>query len=299
MAAITAVVIFIILWLRIFLPPTFAKGTILSGATFVLVVGFSYDQGHILQYGLPGKGYEAFWKRLVTVLIGFLVATLVQIFPKPPSATKHVCKTLSRSIGTLSSHYALLLSHWAQKDSNSLLGSIAEDLSIEVAETLLSLNEMIATLQFEMTTGPFDQKALRQTQIHCQTMNQSLRRLLDLSASLPDYLQHRLARTFGLLDDRMIGDVMAVLNILQQSLLTASPLPERLPTPLIRRFYDSWEAQHRKASLSKSLVRDENYRRYCVAMSSYLGFLSAIDDLVLLLKITLGENHVVTYSEDV
>ncbi|KAI9151393.1 hypothetical protein HJFPF1_08595 [Paramyrothecium foliicola] len=298
MAAITAVMIFIILWLRIFLPPAYAKGTILAGATFLLVVGFSYDEGHILQYGLPGRGYEAFWKRLVTVLIGFVAATIVQIIPKPPSATKHVCKTLSKTVRTLSDHYALLLSHWGRREQQDHLRAVAEDVSIGVAEKLASLNEMISVLQFEMTSGPFDQETLKSTQVHCQAMNQALRRLLDLSTSLPVYLQDRLARTFGLLDDRMIGDVMAVLSIVEQSLMTGLPLPERLPTPLIGRFYDSWGAQRRQLILSKSLVRDEGYRRYCVAMSAYLKFLSTIDDLVLLLKQTLGENHVVHYSKD-
>lgn len=67
LAAASAVFIPIILWLRIFLPPAFMKATVLLGATFALVIGFSYDQHHLQQYGLPGVGYEAFWKRMVTV----------------------------------------------------------------------------------------------------------------------------------------------------------------------------------------------------------------------------------------
>ena len=94
-------------------------------------------------------------------------------------------------------------------------------------------------------------------------------------------------------DDRVIGQIMAVLGIVEESLRTGSPLPEILPTPLVRTIYDTWTAQHRNAILSTTLVRDENYRRYCVAMSSYLQFLSTVDDLVLTLKKTLGECYVV------
>lgn len=230
--------------------------------------------------------------------IGFLAAAIVQVFPKPPSANKHVCKSLSSTVRTLSDHYALLLSHWGRDGQRSPLAAVAEEISLGVGESLLGLNEMIALLKFELTTGPYDQDILRNVQTHCQVMNQSLRRLLTLSSTLPQDLQDRLAQTFGLLDDRIVGDIMAVLSIIEQSLVTGAPLPERLPTPLVREFYASWRAQHRNLMLSKTLVRDENYRRYCVAMSSYLKFLSTIDDIVLLLKGALGECHCVHQWED-
>ncbi|KAK7216424.1 hypothetical protein V2G26_004427 [Clonostachys chloroleuca] len=299
LGASTALMIFIIMWLRLYLPPVWMKATILLGATFVLVVGFSFDHHHLgQQYGLPGVGYVAFWKRVVTVLIGFAAATVVQIFPRPPSATKHVCKSLSACVRTLSDHYALLLSHWGRNGQHSPLGAVAEEISLDVGESLLTLNEMIGLLQFELTTGPFNQTILKGVQAHCQSMNQALRRLLSLSSSLPENLQDRLSQTFGVLDDRVVGDVMAVLSIVEQSLLTGAPLPERLPTPLIRQFYDTWRLKHGSQMLTKSLVRDENYRRYCVAMSAYLKFLSTIDDLVIHLKQALGECHHVRQWED-
>lgn len=296
LGASTAVMTVILLWLRIFLPPAFAQASIMTGATFALVIGFSYDQNHIQQYGLPGQGYEAFWKRLVTVLLGFVAAFVVQLFPKPPSATNHVCKTLANTVRTLSDHYALLLSHWGRRDPNSPLGAVAERISLEVAETLTSLDGAISLLKIELSFGPFDSRVLRETQEQCQYMNQSLGRLLDLSTSLPRELQDRLVDSVGILDDRVIGDIMAVLGIIEQSLRTGSPLPERLPAPLVRRFFDSWQSQN--ALLSTTLVRDEHYRRYCVAVSSYLNFLSVVDDLVLVLKGALGECHVIHQWKD-
>ncbi|KAJ6445166.1 3-dehydroquinate dehydratase-like protein [Purpureocillium lavendulum] len=299
LGAITAVMVAILIWWRLFLPPAFAQASIMSGATFALVVGFSWDQHHIQQYGLPGLGYEAFWKRLVTVLLGFLASFVVQLFPKPPSATNHVRKTLANTVRNLSDHYALLLSHWGHSDKSSPLGAVADQISLDVADTLMSVNGAISLLKIEMSFGPFDQQALRATQEKCQYINQSLGRLLDLSATLPRELQDRLAHVVGIADDRAIGDIMAVLGIIEQALRTGSPLPERLPAPLVRRFFDSWQLQHRHAILTKTLVRDGNYRRYCVAMSAYFKFLSTIDDLVLILKGTLGECHVIHEWEDV
>jgi hypothetical protein len=44
----------------------------------------------------------------------------------------------------------------------------------------------------------------------------------------------------------------------------------------------------------RDLIRDKDYRGFCVAVSSYLAFLSAIDDLVLVLKGSLGECHIIS-----
>ncbi|KAJ3538152.1 hypothetical protein NM208_g6037 [Fusarium decemcellulare] len=276
MGAITAVMIVPLLWWRIFLPPAYAQATIMAGATFALVVGFSWDENHIVQYGLPGKGYVAFWKRVVTVLLGFVAAFLVQLYPHPPSATKHVCKTLANSVRTMSDHYALLVSHWGRADKNSALAAVAGQISIEVAEILV----------------------LRQTQEQCQYMNQALGGLLTLAASLPKEFQERLVSTVGILNDRAIGDIMAVLAIIEQALRTGSPLPERLPAPLVRRAVESYLEQGGSNVLTTTLVKDEDHRRYCVALTLYLKFLTSIDDLLLVLKSALGERHIIYQWED-
>ncbi|KAF4458893.1 hypothetical protein FALBO_14369 [Fusarium albosuccineum] len=298
MGAITAVMIVPLLWWRIFLPPAYAQATIMAGATFALVVGFSWDENHIVQYGLPGKGYVAFWKRVVTVLLGFVAAFLVQLYPHPPSATKHVCKTLANSVRTMSDHYALLVSHWGRADKNSALAAVAGQISIEVGEILVSLNPSIALLKGELTFGPFDQKVLGQTQEQCQYMNQALGGLLTLAASLPKEFQERLVNTVGILNDRAIGDIMAVLAIIEQALRTGSPLPERLPAPLVRRAVESYLEQGGSNVLTTTLVKDEGHRRYCVALTLYLKFLTSIDDLLLVLKSALGERHIIYQWED-
>jgi hypothetical protein len=299
MAAATGVAIIPLLWWRLFLPPSFQFATIMAGATFALVIGFSWDHDHIVQYGLPGKGYEAFWKRVVTVLIGFLAAFIVQLFPSPPSGTTHVCKTLANSVRSLSDHYALLISHWGRSEKNSALGAVAEKISIEVAEVLLALGPSIALLKGELSFGPFDQQVLQRTKEQCQYMNQALGGLLNLASTLPKELQDRLTHVAGILDDRSIGDIMAVLAVIEQALRTGSPLPERLPAPLIRRATDLVKSQSNDVILTATLVQDEDHRRYCVAVTLYLKFLSSVDDLLIVLKEALGERHIIYQWNDV
>lgn len=298
MAAITGAMTVVLLWWRLYLPPAFTMASIMTAVTFVLVVGFSYDDTHIQQYGLPGHGYEAFWKRLVTVLLGFVAALVVQLFPRPPSTTRHTCKTLSNTMRTLSDHYALLLSHWGRAEHRNPIGTVADKISLQVAETLLSLSGPIAMLKFEVSLGPFNQHVLNETKSLCQVINQALSRLLFLSTTLPLEFQQRLVHSVGMLDEHAVGDIMAVLSIIEQALRSGLPLPERLPTPLVKRCYESWHERHQEVLLNKGLIRDENYRRYCVAVSSYLKFLSAIDDLVLVLKGALGESHVINHWDE-
>ncbi|KAJ5688981.1 hypothetical protein N7462_003373 [Penicillium macrosclerotiorum] len=292
LAAIMAVVILLLMWGRVFAPPALLQATMMGGATCILVIGYSYDDTHIPSYGNPGEGYSVFWRRLVLVLVGSAAALVVQIFPRPPSAARHICKSLSNSIRSLSDHYALLLTCWGQPGRDE--GLVAEQLALDLAEILTALDGPVALLRLEFSSSPFDSNTLTQVKSLCQELNQNIGRLLYLSASLPEDLQHRLASRAGLLDHRNIGDVMAVLGIVEQALKTGDPLPEVLPTPLLKRCFEFWQAHQVEISLSKDLIRDENYRRFCVAVSSYLKFLGAVDDLVLVMKGTLGESHIVS-----
>ncbi|KAK2591383.1 hypothetical protein QQS21_010927 [Conoideocrella luteorostrata] len=300
--ATTAVISFILMWWRVYLPPAFAQASIMTAATFVLIIGFSWDEHHTVQYGLPGVGYEAFWRRLVTVLIGFAAALIVQIFPKPPSATRYVCKTLANHIRSLNDHYALLISQWGHPrrlDGQNLGGAAAaEQITLKLAENLLELTGAISLLKVEISTTPFDQKILFTTREKCNTMNQCLGKLLVLSSTLPKHLQGRLAQTVGIIEDRSVGNLMSVLTIIESSLRTGSPLPERLPVPLVESCFVTWYSHHERAELSVELVRSKDYRQYCVAVSAYLTFLSTVDDLVEELKGTLGETHVVHQWEE-
>lgn len=301
LGATTAVISLILMWWRIYLPPAFAQASIMTASTFVLIIGFSWDENHIVQYGLPGIGYVAFWKRLVTVLIGFAAAFIVQIFPKPPSATRYVCKTLANTIRSLNDHYALLVSQWSHpgRDGQNLgAATAAENITLKVAETLLELTGPIALLKVEVSTTPFDQKILHITKEHCGRMNQCLGKLLVLSSTLPKNLQDRLTKTVGIIDDGAVGNIMAVLTIVESSLRTGAPLPERLPAPLVKSCFVAWYTHHEHTDLNMELIRSEEYRKYCVAVSSYMTFLSAVDDLVDALKGALGESHVVHHWED-
>ncbi|PWY92601.1 hypothetical protein BO70DRAFT_357736 [Aspergillus heteromorphus CBS 117.55] len=291
LAAITAVMLLILVWVRLYLPPLLLQGGIMGAATFLLVIAYSYDDTHIPQYGNPGVGYNVFWRRLVLVLVGVAASAITQLLPRPPSASRHICKSLSRSIRTLSTHYALFLSVWAKGTTEGR--QLAEPLALQLAESLVALDGPTRLLKFEFSSSRFDSASLATVNRICRSLNRHLARLLLLSASLPHEYQDQLARQTGLRDHRVIGQVMAVMGICEQALKTGDALPEILPTPLVKQAVENWACGRSGEIISSEMIRDEGYRRFCVAASAYFGFLGTVDELVLVLKGVLGEAHLV------
>ncbi|KAL5335427.1 hypothetical protein BJX70DRAFT_375287 [Aspergillus crustosus] len=299
LSAVLAVMLIILLWIRLYLPPTLLHGGIIAAATFLLVVAYSYVDTHTPTYGDPGVGYSVFWKRLLLVLVGVAAATIVQILPHPPSAARHISTSLSRSLRTLSDHYALLLSCWGRAGTDGK--TITEPIWLELTESLVSLEGSLYTLQYEFSSSRFDSTSLGSVKQICHDVNGVLARLLFSSASLPQHYKDRLASQMGLLDHRCIGEIMSVLGVCEQALKTGDAPPEILPTPLVRRALEFGYNQarlhgenHEEYKLDAEMVRDEDYRRYCVALGAYVRFLGKIDELVLVIKGVLGEAHLVS-----
>ncbi|KAL4953546.1 hypothetical protein BDW69DRAFT_200094 [Aspergillus filifer] len=292
LSAVMAVMLVFFLWVRLYLPPNLLQGGIISAATFLLTVAYSYVDTHNPTYGNPGVGYNIFWRRLLLVLIGVAAATIVQVFPRPPSAARHISKSLSRSLRTLSDHYALLLSCWGRAGDEGR--TITEPIWLELTESLVLLEPSLYNLQYEFSSSRFDSKSLRQVKQICHDINGVLARLLVASATLPQGYKDRLSQQMGVLDHRCIGEVMAVLGVCEQALRTGDAPPEILPTPLVRRALEYGQLHPTENLVSVSMVRDEDYRRYCVALGAYVRFLGKIDELVLVIKGVLGEAHLVS-----
>lgn len=75
-AASAAVFIPIIVFLRVYAPIKYIQGMILAGATFALVVGYSWIDGHLPQLVTPGLGWGVAWRRAMTVFVGMFAIFL-------------------------------------------------------------------------------------------------------------------------------------------------------------------------------------------------------------------------------
>ncbi|KAL2858955.1 hypothetical protein BJX68DRAFT_277643 [Aspergillus pseudodeflectus] len=304
LSAVCAAFLPILLWVRLYVPPYHIPGGTLVAVTFLLVIIYSYVDTHNPTYGDPGVGYNVFWRRVLLILIGSGAATIVQILPRPPSATRHVCKSLSRSVRTLSDYYALLLSSWSEPNPDQCAQALGEPIWMGLTQSLNTLADPISNLRFELSSSRFDSTSLKQIKQICHVINNNLASLLKASATLPRPHRDQLVHMSGMLDQRCIGEIMAVLGIAEQAIRTGDAPPEMLPTPLVRRalefqFGRSRQSHNRQTGcggnvlVSAEMLKDKDYCQLCVALAAYIRFLAAVDELVLLIKGVLGEAHLV------
>lgn len=172
---------------------------------------------------------------------------------------------------------------------------ICRQLALELYESLSLLDGPIALLGWEFSSSPWDSTMMRQVKTLCDDINLALASLTIKSVDLPETLQERLAEQVGLLDHQVISEIMAVLSVCEQALKTNDAPPELLPTPLLKRIIEYRRRENlSELHLNREMLKDENYRKYCVALGAYVRFVGALDDLVLVIKEALGESHIVS-----
>jgi hypothetical protein len=299
MAAIMALVIVLLMWGRLFAPPALLQGILFMTTTTYLVVAYSWADTHIPSYGNPGVGYSVFWRRTLLVIIGFTTSAIVIFIPRPPSASRHYRRILSRTIRSNKDLYALYVASWSHEYPD--LKETTEKQILINSETLASIAGPVLLLKFEFSSSNFDAATLTHVTNLCMTINQSLSQLLVYSSLLPRDLKEMFARLSGALDERIIGDLMAVLTLVEQSLKTGDPLPAVLPVPLIARCVGLNRAFARQESghgtLSMDTIKEKGFRKYCVVMSAFVQMLSAADELVWRIKTAVGETSYVDVEQ--
>ncbi|KIW77662.1 hypothetical protein Z517_07494 [Fonsecaea pedrosoi CBS 271.37] len=299
MAAIMALAVVMLMWGRLFAPPAFLQGVLLMASTLYLVVAYSWVDTHIPSYGNPGVGYTVFWRRVLLVMIGFTASAIVIFIPRPPSASRHCRRVLASTIRDSKDLYALYVMSWTHKHSD--LEETSEKQILASVETLGGIAGPLALLRFEFSSSNFDAETLSHVANICMDINQSLSQLILFSNQLRQDYKERFAKVTGALDESLIGDLMAVLTLVEQSLETGSPLPAVLPVPLIARSAGLSEAFARdkagQLTLSIDAIKDEGFRKYCVVLSAFVQLLSAVDDLVWRVKTAVGETSYVDVEQ--
>ncbi|KAF4543501.1 uncharacterized protein LTHEOB_200 [Lasiodiplodia theobromae] len=300
MAAIMAPVIICIMWFRLYAPSVLLPGVMLVSATMFLVVGYSWDDTHIPSYGNPGVGYEIFWRRILLVVIGFFAAAIVTLLPRPPSAARHITKTLSASLRANQDILALSVLAWRHAVQGKSVTSVSETVTaatIDTFETLSALVEPIQLLRFEFSSSVFDSATLMAVVRAHGVFAVTLAQLHAYTASLPPAFRQQFAAASGVLDDDgvVVGEVVAVLNLVGQTLKTGDALPAVLKPRMAERMVERMQRVELEP-VSRERVCQSEFRRYCVALNSLLGMMEALDELVVGVKGAVGETYSVGFS---
>ncbi|KAK0622236.1 hypothetical protein DIS24_g11259 [Lasiodiplodia hormozganensis] len=300
MAAIMAPVIICIMWFRLYAPSVLLPGVMLVSATMFLVVGYSWDDTHIPSYGNPGVGYEIFWRRILLVLIGFFAAAIVTLLPRPPSAARHITTTLAASVRANQDILALSVLAWRHAVQGKSVTAVSETVTaatIDTFETLSALVEPIQLLRFEFSSSVFDSATLMAVVRAHGVFAVTLAQLHAYTASLPPAFRQQFAAASGVLDDDgvVVGEVVAVLNLVGQTLKTGDALPAVLRPRMAERMVERMQRVELEP-VSRERVCQSEFRRYCVALNSLLGMMEALDELVVGVKGAVGETYSVGFS---
>ncbi|KAF2098023.1 hypothetical protein NA57DRAFT_76820 [Rhizodiscina lignyota] len=295
MAAIMGVVTILLMWGRLFTGFQFMQFWMLMAATVYLTMAYSWVDTHIPSYGNPGVGYNVFWRRMLLVIVGFGASAIVMFFPRPPSASRHFRQVMSGTIRNIKDLYALFVATF-NDPYDGLLDTVEKE-ALAIGNTQSSLMGPLKMLKLEFSSSSFDSDTLVKLNALCMTINSAMVQMIVFSAKLPQHLKDRFARLSGALDENIIGDIMAVLTLIEQTLKTSDPLPAVLPVPLTARCLGlQRKVQKLQAGedvVSKDMIMNEDYRKYCVVVSSFVQFINATDELVMIVKSACGETHLV------
>lgn len=224
------------------------------------------------------------------------VTTIATFFPKPPSASRHYRHVLAGVIRSEKDIYALFAATWHNEHHQALV-STAEVELINDAEALGAMIGPLKLLKLEFSSSSFDSQTLVRINALAQTIGSALMQMFHFSTHLTPRLKGRFERLTGALADNTIGDVMAVLTLIEQSLKTSDPLPSMLPVPLLARALGLQQHILRldkgEDVITKDQILDESFRKYCVVVGSFVQLLAACDDLVMEVKKVCGETHVI------
>lgn len=123
----------------------------------------------------------------------------------------------------------------------------------------------------------------------------SVAQLHAYTARLPPALRQQFAKASGMLDDGVVGEVVAVLSLVGQTLKTGDALPAVLRPRMAERMVERMQGVELEP-VSRERVCQSEFRRYCVALNSLLGMMEALDELVVGVKGAVGETYSVGFS---
>ncbi|KAJ7775586.1 hypothetical protein B0H16DRAFT_1713170 [Mycena metata] len=303
-AAAFGVFVFPLIFLRIFAPERYLAGNVMCCATFALVVGYSWIDGHTVQFATPGIGWSVAWKRWALVVTGCAASFVVMMLP-PTSGRKAVRTRNARSIAALSNFYGFLISTWigAREEDAQLKPGVAPPAwTGEFRAQLMALAEEMTTIR-ELTNLARWEGSIRgkwPAEEYTKLVDVQIDMITSLGA-LGTSLGHletgwrvMFLHNSKVLNPNFIADVMAVFSLISQSLRTGEPMHQVIPMNLLDRlFYHDAHGHARTPLVPPEGSNGQPVDVEGIKSVSYMYYASSIVAVYQLLR-SLDELHVIT-----
>ncbi|KAF3098930.1 hypothetical protein TWF569_003185 [Orbilia oligospora] len=293
--AILAPFVVIGITIRVFAPREWMMPGVMGVATLMLVIGYSWEVHYLPQLIHAEPGYGVLYRRLLLVMVGFAAAIIVQIFPRPPSATRNAAKSLATVLSELTQFYSDTMSDFLSAPDDQEFS--AEEVKERVAELYFSMQELIPRIKmvkFEPSSSPFTSENLMDIADYLGKILESLSIMSLLAPRLSPMYKRRLEVQTDFARTETVASIMAILGVLEGSLRTGYPLAEILPVPLLGRLRKLGGPADGVDSLTIDMLKDEEWTTFVVMMMSITSLYSRIDDLVMHIKGAVGEKYFVT-----
>jgi len=280
-AAIVAVVLVPLIFIRLFSPPQYLPGTLLFMATWVLVVGYSWLDDHLLISGNPGHGWSVAWRRFVLVSIGAAASFIVMMLP-PKSGRKAVRLRNASILMSLSSLYSDIIAAWissegappSEKAPHTMKGWVpgVRTKIVAIAGQLQALRMQAAIAKWEGSirgVWPVDEYMKLITTETEIMANLSL--LGGSLAQLDNSTRARFLHHTMVVNPNFIADVMATFSIVAQALRTGEPLPQAFHQNLLDRLQYHARARYEstRGPAAENSGRDATYRTHLESITQY------------------------------
>ncbi|KAJ3517352.1 hypothetical protein NLJ89_g569 [Agrocybe chaxingu] len=269
--------------------------------TTLLVVGYSYQEVHIILPGSPGYGWSVAWRRFVLVTIGVVAAFITSFLP--PSTTirryhRNLLATTSSELGVI---YCDILSFANTKHEHEIQEIISSLIAIrsKITRSADLRTNVIYEFSFRGRWPATRYQKIADLQL---AISYSLSHLMSIIEHLEPSWSRAFLRRTRFMDPDFQGDILAVIAMISSSLRNGSPLPQITPCPLLDRFmlqYHGLNVIHKEAeedyglprSLTMETLQDEQYMMFCVGISTAFGIINRLDRLMIAVKEVVGEQY--------
>ncbi|KAF3938744.1 hypothetical protein ABW19_dt0208011 [Dactylella cylindrospora] len=278
---------------RVWAPQEWMMPSVMGVATLMLVVGYSWETNYLPGLLQQEPGYGVFYRRLILVMVGFGVAILVQVFPRPPSATRNASKSLAVVLSHLTSFYADTMSNFLteSEDDYPTMRARTEERVTELYTEMQELVPRIKMVKFEPSSSPFTCDTLLEVEAYLSKILESLSIIAYVTPRLTPIYRKRLEVQTDFVKTDTVASIMAVLGVLEGTLKSGHPLAEVLPVPLLGRLRKIAGPSDGVDAFSRDMMKDDDWSTFIVALMAVTSLYSRIDDLVITIKEAVGEKY--------
>lgn len=275
--------------------------SILIFVTAGLVIGYSYQDTHLITPSSPGLGIDVAWRRFVLVAIGVLCAGAFSLLPPSTTIRSYQRRALATTVAELGSTYCSVISFTSTRREDDITSIVQSLLAIRSKLKRSMAGKANVIYEFSLRGKWPSRRYQKILDIQLQ-LSYLLSDLLSVVNQLdPSWARAFLKRT-RLLDPDFQGDVLAVISLISTSLRTGNPLPQVTPCPLLDRFMEGSQGfnvilqeSEDDFGLPKNLTLDTleslQYMIFCVGVSTAFAIVTRLDRLMITTKELVGEQY--------